>query len=245
MDAIFHFFLDITMSSTYIDKNNSSLRRPNKHWQFDFFLHSSLNKTSWNYRSQNTYWFCSRGATGSSILDHDFCHLCLGRRIHTSDHSDFEIFSNLGNIFQCYLEFCRYCIRSLSFMICKICNYMHDFRRSHLRRRRSLLYVCRISVARPLDFWIFDSNSVFFKWYLFIIEVKWTFFLCLYVSRMFSFLLSISHELTDTFISISFFFFLSTIHLYLDSKSLDLFEWEYTLVLETLSRSRCQKHFLL
>ena len=31
----------------------------------------------------------------SSILDHDFGHLCRGRRIQMSGHSDFGIFNNL------------------------------------------------------------------------------------------------------------------------------------------------------
>ena len=39
--------------------------------------------------------FRSRGTTGSSILDHDFGHLCRGRRIQMSGHSDFGIFNNL------------------------------------------------------------------------------------------------------------------------------------------------------
>ena len=34
--------------------------------------------------------------TGSSILDHDFGHLCFGRRIQISGHSGFGIFSNVG-----------------------------------------------------------------------------------------------------------------------------------------------------
>ena len=42
----------------------------------------------WPYR------FGSRWTTGSSILDHDFGHLCRGRRIQMSGHSDFGIFNN-------------------------------------------------------------------------------------------------------------------------------------------------------
>ena len=38
----------------------------------------------------------SRGTTGSSILDHDFGHLCRGRRIQMSGHSDLGIFNNFG-----------------------------------------------------------------------------------------------------------------------------------------------------
>ena len=33
---------------------------------------------------------------GSSILDHDLGHLCCGRRIQMSGHSDLGIFNNLG-----------------------------------------------------------------------------------------------------------------------------------------------------
>ena len=40
--------------------------------------------------------FASRGTTGSSILDHDLGHLCRGRRIQVSGHSDSGIFSNFG-----------------------------------------------------------------------------------------------------------------------------------------------------
>ena len=43
----------------------------------------------WPYR------FSSRGTPGSSILDNDLSHLCRGRRIQMSGHSDFGIFNNL------------------------------------------------------------------------------------------------------------------------------------------------------
>ena len=36
------------------------------------------------------------GTTGSSILDHDLGHLCRGRRIQMSGHSDLGIFNHLG-----------------------------------------------------------------------------------------------------------------------------------------------------
>ena len=44
----------------------------------------------WPYR------FRSRGTTGSSMLDHDLGHLCRGRRIQMSGHSDFGTFNDLG-----------------------------------------------------------------------------------------------------------------------------------------------------
>ena len=52
------------------------------------FLHNSPAK-GWPYR------FRSRGTTGSSILDHDFGHLCRGRRIQMSGHFDLGFFNNL------------------------------------------------------------------------------------------------------------------------------------------------------
>ena len=42
------------------------------------------------------YKFRSRITTGSSMFHHDLGHLCRGRRIHKSGHSDFGILSNLG-----------------------------------------------------------------------------------------------------------------------------------------------------
>ena len=51
--------------------------------------------TSHVIRPWRPYRFRSRGTIGSSILDHDFGHLCRGRRIQKSGHSDFGIFNNL------------------------------------------------------------------------------------------------------------------------------------------------------
>ena len=218
MDAIFYFFLDILITSTYIDKNNACVHRTNRHCQFVIFLHPSLNKTSSNYRSDNTYRFCSRGTTGSSVLDLDFRHLCLGRRINTSGHSDFGISSNLGvsSSVIWYMQILHQ--KLVDFAICKFCNYIHDFCRSHLWRRRSLL--CEYSTSVWVIFYnvITEFHTSFVllifywaKWHMFIIEAKCTFLLCLCTSRMTSFLLAIPHGLIDTFIPISFF--LSTIHL--------------------------------
>ena len=38
------------------------------------------------------------------MLDQDFSHLCRGRGIHTSGHSDFGILSNFGSIFHLDLK---------------------------------------------------------------------------------------------------------------------------------------------
>ena len=40
--------------------------------------------------------FVQEERLGLSKLDHDFGHLCRGRRIHMSGHSDLEIFNNFG-----------------------------------------------------------------------------------------------------------------------------------------------------
>ena len=40
--------------------------------------------------------FAQEERLGSSILDHDLGHLCRGRRIQMSGHSDFGIFNNFG-----------------------------------------------------------------------------------------------------------------------------------------------------
>ena len=88
-------------SSTYTDKNNPFSRWTKRHSQFGIFSHPCFNRSFSNCFSHNSpakrwpYRFRSRGTTGSSILDHDFGHLCRGRRIQMSGHSDFGIFNNL------------------------------------------------------------------------------------------------------------------------------------------------------
>ena len=90
------------MASTYTDKNNPFSRCKNKHSQLETFSQPYFNKIFSNCLSQNSpakrwpYRFRSRGTTGSSTLDHDFGHLCRGRRIQMSGHSDFGIFKNVG-----------------------------------------------------------------------------------------------------------------------------------------------------
>ena len=264
MDPILYFFLDILMSSTYIDNNNPEFQRTNRHCQFGIFRHPCFNKTSWHYRSDNSpangwsYRFRSRGSTGSSILDHEFRHLCLGRRIHTSAHYDLGIFSNLevsSSVIWVYADTAsgarpsqseKFAITSMIF-VAVICD-ADDLTlwKQHKRLRHLLqcyhgvphvLCTCEVSIATqqfPSDmFSSLKQSGLFF---------------CVFVLPGWpSFLLTIPHGLIDTFIPISFF--LSTIHLLrshiLTPVSWNLIEWENTLVLETLSRSRWQKHFLL
>ena len=70
------FFSDFPtslISSTYTDRNNPLARLTNKHPQLKTFSHPRPKRTSSNY-----------------------LHLCFGRRIHISGHSDFRIFKNVG-----------------------------------------------------------------------------------------------------------------------------------------------------
>ena len=89
------------MSSTYTEKNNPFSRCTKRHSQFGIFTQPCFNRIFSNCLSHNSpakgwpYKFLSRGTTGSSILDHGLGHLCRGRRIHMSGHSDFGIFNNL------------------------------------------------------------------------------------------------------------------------------------------------------
>ena len=96
---MFCFFPANLMSSTNTDKNNPFRRCTNKHSQLETFSQPYFNRIFSNCLSHNSpakgwpYRFRSRGTTGSSILDHDFGHLCRGRRIQMSGHSDLGIFN--------------------------------------------------------------------------------------------------------------------------------------------------------
>ena len=95
------FFPANLMSSTYTDKKNPFSRCTKRHSQLETFSQPYFNKIFSNCLSHNSpakgwpYRFRSRGTTGSSILDHDLGHLCRGRRIQLSGHSDFGIFSTI------------------------------------------------------------------------------------------------------------------------------------------------------
>ena len=120
MGAIFCFFPANFMSSTYTDKNNPCFRWTNRHSEFATFSHPRSNTTSSNCLSHKRpstgfpYKFRSRSTTRSSMFDHDFGHLCRGRRILTSGLSDSESVEQSGSILQCYLSAGRYCISCLS-----------------------------------------------------------------------------------------------------------------------------------
>ena len=101
---MFCFFPANLMSSTYTGKNNLFSRCTNKHSQLETFSQPYCKRIFSNSLSHNSpakgwpYRFRSRGTTGSSILDHDFGHLCRGRRIQVSGHSEFGIFNNLEHL---------------------------------------------------------------------------------------------------------------------------------------------------
>ena len=80
-------------------------RSTNKHSQLEIFSQPCFNRIFSSCLSHNSpakgwpYRFRSRGTTGSSILDHDLRHLCRGRRIQMSGHSDLGMFNIFGASF--------------------------------------------------------------------------------------------------------------------------------------------------
>ena len=87
----------------------------------------------WPYR------FLSRGKIGSSIMDHGLGHLCRGRRIQVSGHSDLGISNNLwASIFHFHLGISWYCVCCLSIATWQSGDDIHDLNRCHLRCWRSL-----------------------------------------------------------------------------------------------------------
>ena len=86
--SMFWFFPANLMSSTYTDKNNPFSRCTNKHSQLETFSQPYFNKDflklpfpEQSCQRMTAQISLSRRTTGSSILDHDFGHLCRGRRI--------------------------------------------------------------------------------------------------------------------------------------------------------------------
>ena len=110
---------------------------------FGIFSQPCFNRIFSNCFSHNSpakgwpYKFRSRGTTGSSILDHDFGHLCRGRRIQMSGHSDFGIFNNLWASFF-YFGISWYCTCCLSIATRQSGDDIHDLSCCHLRCWRSL-----------------------------------------------------------------------------------------------------------
>ena len=129
---MFCFFPANLMSSTYTDKNNPFSRCTHKHSQFGTFSQPYFKRIFPNCLSHNSpakrwpYRFLSKGTTGSSILDHDLGHLCPGRRIQLSGHSDLGIFNNL-EASSIFLGLSRYCVSCLSCTTRQSGYDIHDF----------------------------------------------------------------------------------------------------------------------
>ena len=190
MEAIFCLFPAFFISSTYTDKDNPCFRWANRHSQLGTFSHPSSSKTSSNCLSHKrpaSGWphkFRSRRTTGSSVFDHDFGHLCRGRRIDISGHSDFGILSNLRE--SSVLTGCnrklrrlyvlhnqevsaqsrRLVMTSLTFEAV-ICNADEPCSVNTAYEPESSFTMSPRSTTRPLYFWCFASNSAFFKWHIF------------------------------------------------------------------------------
>ena len=117
---MFCFFPANLMSSTCTDKNNPFSRCTNKHSQLETFS----NRTSIGFSQiafpttilpkDDRTDFAQEERLGSSILDHDFGHLCRGRRIQMSGHSDLGMFNNCGASSIFTWEENRYCVSCLS-----------------------------------------------------------------------------------------------------------------------------------
>ena len=153
------------MASTYTDKTNPFSRWTKRHSQFGIFSQPCFNKIFSNCLSHKRpakgwpYRFRSRRTTGSSILDQG--HLCRGRRIQMSGHSDFGVFNNLraSSIFLGYTP--DYCVCCLSIATRQSGDDIHDLSCCHLRCWRSLFseYCIRTRVVcgEQLDLCIFGA----------------------------------------------------------------------------------------
>ena len=84
---------------------NPFSRCTNEHSQLETFSQAYFNRIFSNCLSHKSpakewpYRFRSGGTTGSSILDNDFGHVCFGRRIQMSGHSNLDIYNNFGASF--------------------------------------------------------------------------------------------------------------------------------------------------
>ena len=97
----------------------------------------------------------SRGTTGSSMFAQDFCHLCRGRRIFSSGHSD------VGAFLQFSKSIGRCSISCLSCPTRRSCNNIHYFfRSSHLGRRRAHCE-CRVCTWVIFHFDSSEHDSAF------------------------------------------------------------------------------------
>ena len=196
-------------------------RLTNKHSQFETFSQPYFNRTFSNYLShksrarQSPYRFRPRGTTGSSILDHDFDHLCRGRRIQMSGHSYFGIFKNCGesSIFtwekadtasaDCPAQPGSLDMISMTFAAV-ICEADDPCSLNTACDPESSFTISPRSTTRPLYFWNCGSNSEFLRWQRSINDAKCTVLPSFLASAITSFL-SLTFVSCHTDIFSSFF----------------------------------------
>ena len=180
----------ILISSTYTNRNSPLARLTNKHSQLKKISQPCSNRTFSNCLSHQSpargwpYKFLSRRTTGSSILDHDFGHLCFGWRIQKCGHSDW-IFLRTWCTFHFDLSLNGYCICCLTWTTWKPWYNVHDFCGCHLGRWWFMFseycirpwivfYNITSEYNSTFAFWCFASNSAFFWWHMSINDAKWT-----------------------------------------------------------------------
>ena len=248
------------MSSTYTDKDKPCFQRTNSHCKFDFFFIIQVWIKLLDIIVLTTVLLKHDHTDSAREEQLDLPYLIMISVICVLEDVSIRL-DILTSEFSAILEhlpvlsgYMQILHQVLVFTICNFCNYNHDFRHSHLWCRRSLLCEYNISV------WVIFYN-VITEFHLctsdFFISTEHfssdmfsslkTSLLCLCTSRMTSFLIAVPHGLIDTFIPMFFFFPVNDSFITdtdLGPSFLDLTEWENTLVLETLSRSHCQKHFL-
>ena len=129
--ALFCFVPVILMSSTYTDKHRPCVRWTNRHPQFGIFsiqIPIELLRTVFSHSSPASwcpYTFRSRGTTGSSMFDKDFCHL---EREIRSIYKDM-LTSGVWLVWErpCfYLSVSWNCVSCLSITVWSSCHDIHD-----------------------------------------------------------------------------------------------------------------------
>ena len=125
---------------------------------------------------------------GFSKRDDDFGHLCCGRRIDMSPHSDFGIVSTFGASSIFCLSISKDCVCCLScaslqslycvyYLCCRHLWCWWSLFSEYCRRSRNIFRSVSSKKNSILVFWCLASNSAFFKWQRSINEAKSTFLL--------------------------------------------------------------------
>ena len=133
--------------------------------------------------------------------DHDFGHLCRGRRIQISGHSDFGIFNDVGA--SSMLTWVQAdtasaacpehpgCLAMTSMTSAAvICDADDPCSVNTACDPESFFTMSPRSTTLPLYFWNCGSNSEFLRWQRSINEAKWTFLPSFHASSITSFFVS-------------------------------------------------------